>query len=108
MDRPRLFRGLRIAWSVGFGILCLLLVSLWVRSYTTVDQLHLPFGGSECFTVASKKGALALLRYANNPQPTGVYSYPVANQSNFGPVHYVDEQTHLGFAVFPRPSYFYL
>ena len=33
MNRPRLIRGLRIAWSVWWGILCVLLVVLWVRSY---------------------------------------------------------------------------
>ena len=27
------FRKLRIAWSVGCGILCVLLIVLWVRSY---------------------------------------------------------------------------
>jgi hypothetical protein len=102
------YHNLRIAWSVTWGVVALLLCVLWVRSYTTVDQLHLPFGGSECFTVASRKGALALLRYAHNPQPTGVCSYPVANQRNFAPVHYRDEQTYLGFAFFSRPAYFYL
>ena len=41
MDRPRLIRGLRIAWSVWWGILCVLLVVLWVRSYWWYD-----YGGS--------------------------------------------------------------
>jgi hypothetical protein len=31
------YRKLRITWSVGWGILCLLLIMLWVRSYTTCD-----------------------------------------------------------------------
>ena len=33
MDRPRLIRGLRIAWTAWWGILCVLLIVLWVRSY---------------------------------------------------------------------------
>jgi hypothetical protein len=33
------FRKLRIAWSVGCGIICLLLIVLWVRSYTWLDSL---------------------------------------------------------------------
>jgi hypothetical protein len=33
------FRKLRIAWSVIFGILCILLIPLWVRSYTHDDIL---------------------------------------------------------------------
>jgi hypothetical protein len=28
------FRKLRIAWSVGWGIACVLLIVLWVRSYS--------------------------------------------------------------------------
>src|SRR5262245_249378 len=41
MDRPRLIRGLRIAWSVWWGIFCVLLIVLWVRSYSTVDMVKL-------------------------------------------------------------------
>jgi hypothetical protein len=33
------YRKLRIAWSVGCGILCLLLIALWVRSYWKYDFL---------------------------------------------------------------------
>jgi hypothetical protein len=32
------FRKLRIAWSVGCGLLTMLLVVLWVRSYTWMDR----------------------------------------------------------------------
>jgi hypothetical protein len=37
MDGPRLIRGLRIAWSVWWGILCVLLIVLWVRSFWRID-----------------------------------------------------------------------
>jgi len=33
------YRKLRIAFSVGCGVLCLLLIVLWVRSYTYVEQV---------------------------------------------------------------------
>ena len=33
------FRKLRIAWSVGCGIACLLLIALWVRSYWKSDYI---------------------------------------------------------------------
>jgi hypothetical protein len=39
MNRPRLIRGLGIAWSVWWGILCMLLLALWVRSYRHMDDL---------------------------------------------------------------------
>jgi hypothetical protein len=35
------FRKLRIAWSVGWGILAVLLTVLWVRSYWRVDFMRL-------------------------------------------------------------------
>jgi hypothetical protein len=43
------FRKLRIAWSVGCGILCLLLIVLWVRSYWWWDGCHGPIPGV-CYT----------------------------------------------------------
>jgi hypothetical protein len=32
------FRKLRIAWSVGCGVIAMLLMALWVRSYSVVDS----------------------------------------------------------------------
>src|SRR5262245_2170471 len=37
--RPRLIRGLRIAWSMWWGIPCVLLVVFWVRSFWVGDLL---------------------------------------------------------------------
>jgi len=39
MNRPRLIRGLRIAWTAGCAILCLLFIGLWVRSYWWTEGL---------------------------------------------------------------------
>jgi hypothetical protein len=36
------FRKLRIAWSVGWGLLAVLLIVLWVRSYWRSDVAYLP------------------------------------------------------------------
>jgi hypothetical protein len=36
------YRKLRIAWSVGCGILCLLLIVLWVRSCWWVEAIRIP------------------------------------------------------------------
>jgi len=38
------YRKLRIAWSVMFGIACVLLIALWVRSYWLYDWLYLVEG----------------------------------------------------------------
>src|SRR5688572_29967946 len=36
------YRKLRIAWSVAWGLLCLMLCVLWVRSYTVRDSAFWP------------------------------------------------------------------
>jgi hypothetical protein len=41
MTRPRILRRLRIAVSAVLGILCLLLIALWMRSYWRADELTL-------------------------------------------------------------------
>jgi hypothetical protein len=41
MTRPRILRRLRIAVSAVLGILCLLLIALWMRSYSRADELTL-------------------------------------------------------------------
>ena len=38
------YRKLRIAWSVAWGVVCLMFVALWVRSYSTAESLLLPGG----------------------------------------------------------------
>src|SRR3954465_3155106 len=35
------FRKLRIAWSLGCGVACVLLIVLWVRSFLRLDCVHL-------------------------------------------------------------------
>jgi hypothetical protein len=50
------YRKLRIAWSVGCGVVCLLLVVLWVRSYWRYD--HVFFPGPH--RIASMNGRISL------------------------------------------------
>ena len=60
MDRPRLFRGLRIALSAVFGILCVLLIALWVRSYWRADRLESVSSGPDYFVLGSGRGLIIL------------------------------------------------
>jgi hypothetical protein len=53
------YRKLRIAWSVVWGILCLLLVVLWVRSYWWVEALYLPVPRYRAVGVGIIPGSLA-------------------------------------------------
>jgi hypothetical protein len=47
------FRKLRIAWSGGCGIACVLLIALWVRSYSCWDTLYGPLFGGKEFAVST-------------------------------------------------------
>jgi len=52
------YRKLRIAWSVMCGILCLLLVALWVRSYTYWDRFEGTSFGNNGLVANSVRGII--------------------------------------------------
>jgi hypothetical protein len=56
MDRPRILRNLRIAFSVACGIVCLLLIALWVRSYSQGDYLYWNIFRVRSVTIGSTHG----------------------------------------------------
>jgi hypothetical protein len=58
MDRPRLIRGLRIAWTVGCGILCVLLIALWVRSYWRHDTFWIRLATNRITGIISVAGSI--------------------------------------------------
>jgi len=53
------FRKLRIAWSVGCGIACVLLIAVWVRSQHHWDSANGPLLGKELIAT-SRNGGVAL------------------------------------------------
>jgi hypothetical protein len=57
------YRKLQIAWSVGCGVLCLLLILLWLRSYWLFDSARLS-STTGAYTIASRNGGLSLDMYA--------------------------------------------
>jgi hypothetical protein len=52
------YRKLRIAWSVAWGVVCLLLVVLWVRSYQKQDGFTKPVGVGKSTYIVSNRGTL--------------------------------------------------
>jgi hypothetical protein len=54
------YRKLRIAWSVGCGILCLLLIALWVRSLGWRDMVRWQPNGEVILRCASLQGTMQL------------------------------------------------
>jgi hypothetical protein len=53
------FRKLRIAWSVVWGLLAVLLIALWVRSYSWSDDLIIRLSGPSKCIVHSMKGTVS-------------------------------------------------
>ena len=62
MDRPRLIRGLRIAVSAVCGIVCVLLIGLWVRSYKVQDDIR-RCNGRNLFNIQSYRGEIGIGRW---------------------------------------------
>jgi hypothetical protein len=75
MQQSNLVRGLRIAWTAGWGILCVLLIVLWVRSYWWHDELSLRYKTS--ISLQSFRGEQFI---ASSSQPWKIYK-----ASRFGP-----------------------
>src|SRR5262245_58194231 len=78
MDRPRLIRGLRIAWSVWWGILCVLLIVMWVRSYYLFDSWRGPISRSTTFHFQSLRGNIDVHRIPDALPLTWGASVPVS------------------------------
>jgi hypothetical protein len=52
------YRKLRFAWSVGCDIICLLLIVLWVRSYSHVDDLVVTLTATKQLELQSVPGRI--------------------------------------------------
>ena len=62
VTRPRILRLLRIAFSILCGIVCLLLIVLWVRSLLRLDQIIRRVSTAEYNAITSAQGRLFLAR----------------------------------------------
>ena len=59
MERTKLVRGLRIAWSGWWGLVCVLTIVLWVRSHHPYDGITSPLPGSGLL-IMSRSGGLGV------------------------------------------------
>jgi hypothetical protein len=94
-------RKLRIAWSLGCGILCLLLIALWVRSYWSRDNYGFSFFGRQIIDANSMYGQLTFNWYDDGPEPKtlGLRTMSVED-------FLADMERSLGRpAVVPRPHF---
>jgi hypothetical protein len=59
------FRKLRIAWSMAWGLACVLLIAMWVRSYWWADEVRYRPATIDGLRVWSDEGALRIERFPN-------------------------------------------
>jgi hypothetical protein len=86
------YRKLRIAWSVGCGIACILLIAMWVRTTYFCETIFGPVASSSSLVMTSRQGGLGI-GLTKSGTPSWSYS---ANQPDVVPKRtYV---TLLGFA----------
>jgi hypothetical protein len=81
MSRMR-FRKLRIAWSVGWGIVAVLLCVLWVRSYWYADDLA-RFQHGRMYLIESAWGSVRPV-YSNKEPPTNLWLFSSDRLPNDG------------------------
>src|SRR4051812_39579519 len=67
---PLRFRKSRIAWSVFWGLACVLLIVLWVRSYRWTEIVILPISSSCSFELGHTPGTygIGIITSAQPPQ----------------------------------------
>jgi hypothetical protein len=75
------FRTLQIAWSVGWGIACLLLIALWVRSYWSRDEVLFKIVASFGNTVVFDRGRIELLAEPIEPSQVNA-SWPPSDEES--------------------------
>src|SRR4051795_652243 len=89
------FRKLRIAWSVFWGVACVLLIVLWVRSYSWNEEFAFPAGGkryhvqSLCGRIVVGrseygKGGAKNVRLYTQPVTTGLREIAHKHENVFG------------------------
>lgn len=74
MDRPRVIRCLRIAWTAVFGVLCVSQIGLWVRSHKIEDRVsgHINSVGVRLY---SSRGWIVCFK--NNAIGPGQYTWSI-------------------------------
>jgi hypothetical protein len=67
MTRPRLLRLLRIAFSAVCGIVCLLLIGLWVRSSNYIDRVTWHYSKPRAIQITTTPGRILSYKFVDQP-----------------------------------------
>jgi hypothetical protein len=68
IDSANMLAKLRIAFSVVCGIVCLLLIVLWVRRFSRDDDCRITLPATHAFTIHSMRGLVLVQVYKSNPE----------------------------------------
>jgi hypothetical protein len=78
------YRKLRIAWTVACGVLCLLLIVLWVRSQTLKDSIAIRITADRGLTLASTPGVVWIKLWTDTTNfATRRWSYSVERSNKW-------------------------
>ena len=95
------YRKLRIAWSVAWGVACLLLVALWVRSYWWHDVVACGFTSKDGIRIDSTNGVLTLAHISVNGFPGTFVEWKVTSiwspSQGLFPIGFTEE-SYAGFS----------
>lgn len=75
MDRIEVVRGLRIAWTAWWGILCVMLCVLWVRSYSRMDRISQHSIDRRYTAIDSRLGHIELVSMLATNRGSGDWKY---------------------------------
>jgi hypothetical protein len=93
------FRKLRIAWSVGWGLIAVLLIVLWVRSFRTIDAIRQERVVG-LFQIRSCRGTLLVAQnLEGTPFGKADGQWYVSSDDWYPEYPELEFQTTLGFAV---------
>jgi hypothetical protein len=95
MDRPRIYRRLRITLSAMCLVVCTLLIALWVRSYYWRDSIYGRVN-SKLIHAISMEGQIELSRFAKQNHPMGLYTGQVRHSR-------LEQWKRLQIQMFPAP-----
>jgi hypothetical protein len=90
------YRKLRIALSVVFSVLCLLLIALWVRSYWRHDALWHTSTSNAVHGVASSSGTILFQQ---------IHATPGVTAPGWHYTYYPKPHAYLGFTWERKPAY---
>ena len=101
------YRKLRIAWSVGWGVVVVLLIALSVRNLNRVDRITWYYSLPNAVQISFEPGSAVVATFTDQPVPSssglarGIRYQPWLETVRF----YSPTKAAVGFSTVSRPNY---